>query len=771
MHILKRTALMLLTSTMIFGCASCANGIIGFESGSDLGSDILNQGASSGDIANNGQNNNQNNNQNNGQNNDQNNDQNNNENNGSSSNKETVEHIEGTGAEQKNDLSRFSIIATKTNNTALNAATDLSVKLGKKGFSLSVNKSSVYEIIVGNNIASETKAAIAQLAKTDNDYIIQFSGTKIVIAAKNDLILSEACDIFLETYITPMTSSIITVKDGTTTMGISKDLTTIAYDETAQYEIVIGNVSSSVKTKVNELAAFMKTMCGITSIKAGATYSKTKNQILIGPAAFNETASATKSLQKNEYTVAKVDNKIIVSGKNDLSTIDAIDLFKKIISDAKGQNTKKGNYVISLKKAVVNSTCASLDAVPRFTGATYSATYPSGAGITQLYYTSADASKINSYVNELEYLGFKKTEDNSINGNRFVTCYGKNGLVHISYLNYNKTLTVILDSLKGAVYKESEPAYTKVTNTSLAVMTLDYDTTQDKIGSNYDASGMSYVITLEDGRYIVIDGGYGSAKDHHILFNYLKNNNKRKDGKIVIAAWVFTHDHSDHYGCFVDFSNTYGTRVTLEYYLMNCGDKSRYSQTPSGWLPGTSKDGGLPYYCLNVYFKNAKKIVPHTGQKITFCNTTFEVMCSQESHTPKKMELVNDSSIILRMNANGVKTLFLADAEAQTTNLLINMYGSTIKSDIMQIAHHGYSGGSTSLYQKVAPKWTLWPTSQECFNQRTTGGGNGTAQSQNRWARNNSTCYVGDDKIEILTFVGGTSKISVTTCEPNKNQG
>jgi hypothetical protein len=97
------------------------------------------------------------------------------------------------------------------------------------------------------------------------------------------------------------------------------------------------------------------------------------------------------------------------------------------------------------------------------------------------------------------------------------------------------------------------------------------------------------------------------------------------------------------------------------------------------------------------------------------------------------------------------------------------MYGSTLKSDIMQIAHHGYSGGSTTLYQNVDPSWTLWPTNQTCFEERTTGGGIGNAQSQNRWARNNSICYVGDGDIEILKFVGGTSKISVSTYAPNYN--
>ena len=680
-----------------------------------------------------------------------------------------IEHIEGSGEEKKNDLSRYSIIANKTNDYALDAATDLSKKLAEKGISLTLNKSSVYEIIIGESESSETKAALTQLSKTAKDYIIQFSGTKIVIAAKTDLALSEACDAFFNTYIKDMTAKTLTVKDGTTTIGSAVNLAVLSYDGKAQYEIVFGNVSSKVKTKTNELVTFMKTMCGVTSVTVGASYNATKNQILIGPSSHIETSKAIRSIEANEYTITKINNKIVVAGKNDDSTVVAIEAFKNMIDKSKSANFKKGYFTVSMKNTVVDGYCAPLSSVPRFSGATYSTTYPSGDGITQQYYTGANASKIDEYVTQIARLGFKKTEDNSINGNRFVTCYGKNGLVHISYLNHNKTLTVILDSLKGAVYKDSEPAYTKVTDTALAVMSLDYDTTQTKDGSNYDASGMSYVITLEDGRYIIIDGGYSKAKDHHILFNYLKSNNKRKDGKIVIAAWIFTHDHSDHYGVFVDFSNTYGTRVTLQYYLMNCGDKSRYSQTPSGWLPGTSKDGGLPHYCLNVYFKNAKKIVPHTGQKITFCNTTFEVMCSQESHTPSKMEWINDSSIILRMNANGVKTLFLADAEAQTTNLLNNMYGSTLKSDIMQIAHHGYSGGSTSLYQKIAPQYTLWPTSQECFNQRTTGGGNGNAQAQNRWARNNSTCYVGDDNIEVLSFAGG--KVTVTTLVPNKSQG
>ena len=395
-----------------------------------------------------------------------------------------------------------------------------------------------------------------------------------------------------------------------------------------------------------------------------------------------------------------------------------------------------------------------LDLVPKFADASYAASYPSGKGIKQLYYTSAKLDKIDEYISALGELGYKKTEDNSINGNRFVTCYGENGLIHITYLNHNKSLTVILDSLEGSVYKETEPEYEKITDTSLAVISLDYDS------EDTDASGMSYVITLEDGRYVIIDGGYNKStgvRDQNILFNYLKDNNKRKDGKIVIAAWIFTHDHSDHHGAFSTFADYgYGSKVELQYYISNFGDKSRYTQQPSGHL-----DTGIPGIISSKFNGSKKKIVPHTGQKITFCNTTFEFMSTQESHAPNKMELVNDASLIIRMTANGVKTLFLADTEAQTTSLLLNMYGSTLKSDIMQLAHHGFSGGSTTLYSKIAPKYTLWPTSQECFNERSAGGGNGNAQAQNKWVKANTTSFVGDNKNITLNFIGGTDKIKI----------
>lgn len=678
---------------------------------------------------------------------------------------DTVQNIEGTGPSTGIDLSNYTIITEPENTYANTAATMLTTLLSKKGITLSTDQTNENVILIGNGSSVDAKEVALTLDGTNKDHIIKFTDKKIIITSKSDATLSEACDIFYNTYIKALSGSSLTVKDGATTIAMSPDFAVLAFNKNMQYEIVYGNVNDNIKNKVNtDILPILKSVCGTTNIKVGAKYDDTKSQIIIGSSfIYAETKTALNSMKSNEYAVKKINNKVIVAGKSTDTTMLAVDILKNILTAAKAINNTKGTFAINLSKTYVEEYSVALANLPNFTGGTLKNTYTIGTGITQKYYTGADKTKIKNYANQLSYLGYPITEENTRNGNLFLTCYGKGGVISFSYLRYNSSLSIVFDSLSTSVYKASEPTYKKVTDTSIAVMSLDYDCgTQTVSNGKYDASGMSYVITLEDGRYVIFDGGYGKtgSKDYINLFNYLKNNNKRPDKKIIIAAWIFTHDHSDHHGVFTPFTQNYASQVELQYYIQNCGEKSRFDQQPSGWVNGGLISHLIPYY------KNAKKIIPHTGQKITFCNTTFELMSTHENHAPDLVELVNDASLIFRMETKGVSALFLADTEAQTTSRLINMYGSTLKSDIMQIAHHGFSGGSVALYELINPTWSLWPTSQECFNQRTTGGGNGNAQTQNKWVRDHTTCYIGDGDMEILSIVGGTTKIKVTMVAP-----
>ena len=160
--------------------------------------------------------------------------------------------------------------------------------------------------------------------------------------------------------------------------------------------------------------------------------------------------------------------------------------------------------------------------------------------------------------------GYTQTEIYAPNGNIFSTLSNGKEIIHVSYINYNNSLKILSDPLTESVYKVEDPSYTRITDSSLAIIPLDYSHREIS-----DAHGMSYIITLEDGRFIIIDGGYDDyvkdgikkePRDAEIIYEYLQKNNKRKD-KITVAAWIFTHSHEDHYGAFLKFNRLYKDNV------------------------------------------------------------------------------------------------------------------------------------------------------------------------------------------------------------------
>ena len=66
------------------------------------------------------------------------------------------------------------------------------------------------------------------------------------------------------------------------------------------------------------------------------------------------------------------------------------------------------------------------------------------------------------------------------------------------------------------------------------------------LNSATDTICNSFIITTEDGKLIVIDGGYESETE-----NFLEKLRQisRKD-RPHIDAWFLTHPHSDHVNCF-----------------------------------------------------------------------------------------------------------------------------------------------------------------------------------------------------------------------------
>lgn len=227
------------------------------------------------------------------------------------------------------------------------------------------------------------------------------------------------------------------------------------------------------------------------------------------------------------------------------------------------------------------------------------------------------------------------------------------------------------------------------------------------ITQNYskDASGMSYIFQLEDGSFIVYDGGYESnAKD--LILNLTK---LCLTNKIHIRAWIITHDHSDHYAAFNKIANTnsYANRLKIDYVMYSPVTKDEAST--------------INYYAEKLHadvakFKGAVLLPVHAGMTFNILNVKLEIL-----QTPGMLSVhgkiadFNDTSIISRIASPDGSAMMLADACGRSADWLVSNIGNGLKSDIVQVAHHGVETGSIPLYDAIAAPMVFWPCNQELF--------------------------------------------------------
>ena len=77
---------------------------------------------------------------------------------------------------------------------------------------------------------------------------------------------------------------------------------------------------------------------------------------------------------------------------------------------------------------------------------------------------------------------------------------------------------------------------------------------------------------------------------------------------------------------------------------------------------------------------------------------------------------INDTSMIFRVDANGQKVLFLGDAHIAEGDRLYAKFGDDLKSDIVQMSHHGQGGVRKEVYDVIAPTLCMWPSADWVFD-------------------------------------------------------
>ena len=204
----------------------------------------------------------------------------------------------------------------------------------------------------------------------------------------------------------------------------------------------------------------------------------------------------------------------------------------------------------------------------------------------------------------------------------------------------------------------------------------------------------------------MIDGGHDVCAEE--LWNTLVMLNGSEEG-IVIRAWLITHSHSDHYGCFDAFSDIYAEKVSLETIMV-----SLLSTDSTSYMYGD-------FYSDASKYSGAKILTVHTGMLFSFGDTKMEILFTPDELCIAEPESIdanyNNSSIVSRIYNEDSNCLFLGDAGATVAYHLIAYYGDYLKSDMCQVAHHGVEEFPLIAYRLIKAELLWYPCDTALYNR------------------------------------------------------
>lgn len=208
------------------------------------------------------------------------------------------------------------------------------------------------------------------------------------------------------------------------------------------------------------------------------------------------------------------------------------------------------------------------------------------------------------------------------------------------------------------------------------------------------------VFRTKSGKLVIVDGGQEEDAEH--ILDCLEALSPGK--KPVITAWLFSHAHGDHYGLFYQLCQRpeLASRIEVEHVYCNF--------LPPYYYTKLSKEAGDRYAEPIACIENADKVFDcrvHTleaGEHIIVDELDIEVL-----HVPSLPLCdgctINDTSVVFKVtHESGQTVMLLTDGEEVVSNALLKLDPAKLKSDIVQVGHHGCWNVGHECYRRIAPK-------------------------------------------------------------------
>ncbi len=448
-------------------------------------------------------------------------------------------------------------------------------------------------------------------------------------------------------------------------------------------------------------------------------------EILVGTTAYPQTNETAAGIGYTGYAVRVIGNKIVVFGFSSEALSEAVRSFTRAVRAA-GDKENKSLVVKPEDIESSGNVGGLLSTIPTFDGGKVPVFYDPGDKCAELIIGGTNPEGFSAYVAKLEAAGYKKTASNEIKENSFATLNNGKTTVNVGYYAYETSVRIVAEKYSADVEAAlGGGPYERVTTAQITMIGLAYT---DKDGSE-KSNGLSILIRMTDGRFIVVDGGFNRTADSSALIKAIKDQSKDYSSKtgMKIAAWIITHAHGDHMGMIgKQYSTIKSSGIQVENFFINfMSDTEReraisyyLSQSSNHWSNGEGSMYSQIYDAAKAL--GATPVVVHVGQVFRYSDLDIEVLYTIESHPKKLATALNTTSLVMKMTftdpATGKKTTYMStgDATGDAFDVCAKMYGDYLRCDLLQVAHHGGTtwgndAGTRKAYQLIAPATLVWP--------------------------------------------------------------